>query len=315
MNILRQISFLIAVGLFSTSSLVGMKRRLEADCNAKLMYQTLARQETDKVQRFHNKGLYKKEAFNADEFYQDLVKEYKEYEGHLEKIQHIPQASMWGGINFTMTLNEMKEKIQEKFIAMKNYGLIISIEEFEEIKHQYYRSHRCPHTNLTRIWGADYLKEKIEASSKLRERYEAPDYIIVADDPDKIDMTLYFGDVYCPIVDTLKNAKIYFKKIKGSGVASRSQMFLKDIGIESKIGYDDFSDCGNIIQQYQLLGTECKPGKYCIVDTEQRSFNQDYILKQYWWKLPLILEYAQKRFNHLNPTKRGEITYEIDLQS
>jgi hypothetical protein len=268
----------------------------------KPLYEILARQETEKW--FQNEKMVHEFPSTAEreETYQKLIKEYQFYEAHLEKIKTNPLASIWGGINYAMTLDEMKQKIREKFNEMKKQGLIISKNKFEKIKNKYWTTLRYPSAahDLTRIWGIDYLKNKIDESKFLRDKYDVPNYVIVADDPTNIKVKVYFLNRNYPVVNSLENASLYFENIIGKRAASRNLQDL-DIGRASGIGYDDFSDPGNII-------FDEKTGKYYVVDTEYKSFKIPI-----GSKLKYLLEYAANRFNYLNPDLGISYTFELNL--
>jgi hypothetical protein len=68
--------------------------------------------------------------------------------------------------------------VKDKFAAMKTAGKIVSLAQFEKIKDDYYI-----HIALDREL---YLKNAINESKDLQSRYDVPDYVIVAPDPDKI---------------------------------------------------------------------------------------------------------------------------------
>ena len=235
---------------------------------------------------------------NVDEEYKKTVKAYKELENKLRLIKQIPSASMWGGINYSMSLDEMKQTVKEIFDAMKKNGQIISKNDFEKIKNNYYV--RKPHNDATRIWGNQYLKKQIDKSTFLKKMYDVPNYIIVMDNEHPIKVTLFFGNNKFPEVTELENATIYFEKIIGEPVATKS-LDTREIGIQSGIGYDDFSDPGNIL-------LDEKTGKKYVVDTEFKSF-----------QIPLtpkaenLLKYAYRRFWYFNKDKLNilHITFEL----
>ncbi len=240
--------------------------------------------------------------FDLEKYYAELLKEYlekyKEYEGDLEEVKPMPEALVWGGINYGMTLEEMKQKIKATFSEMKNNGLIMSKDQFEKIKDRYFLKY--PRTNLTRVWGSEYLKKKINADPGLSKSFDVPGYIIVVDDPDKISVKISFSEPIFPIVKQLNNGEIYFEKIEGKGIAVKGSPLERYIGRASGIGYVDFGDPGNIIEQE---GTQ----KWYVVDTEYNSF--DIKIDSY---LREILEYASERFKYLNNEKSHE-AYEFDI--
>jgi len=228
--------------------------------------------------------------------YKKLTEEYQKHEANLQELKNQPIASVMGGINYSMTLDEMLEKLQNKFLHLKQNNQIISQEEFENIKDGYFD---LPHTDLTRIWGAEYLKEKIQQSSYLRTKYDVPDFVIVLNDSNELTINISFYTRLFPIPLELLNGHIYFKKIHGQPLAARSNSTLAhDIGTISGIGFDDFKT-GNLIQDTQS-------GIIYIIDTEFRSF-----------KLPIsaqlesLLNYAAERFLYLNNI--SEYTYKLSL--
>lgn len=166
----------------------------------------------------------------------------------------------FGNINYAMTLDEIKGTTNKDLCEMKVKGLIISRNEFQDLKNDYFLIAR---KTLDRIWGVDYLKNKIQKSEELIKKYGVPNkYIIVADNPDLIEITICYENKLLPI-PKLKNASIYFEKIAGPPYAS--SFMSRDIGVKSGIGYTDFNDPGNIILEEQTR-------RYIIVDTELRSF-------------------------------------------
>jgi hypothetical protein len=228
--------------------------------------------------------------------YGEYIPLYKKYDDLLKNLKNNPKeyslASVMGGINYGMTLDEMKQKVKELFLSMKKNGVIISKEAFEKVKGRYFP---VPSTNLTRIWGADHLKKEFNGSKYLSEKkYDVPGYVIVVDDPNVIKLRLSFGDRTFPIPLELENGKIYFEEIKGEEVGSLSESRF-DL---SSTGFSDFSATGNIIQ-------DGKTGRRYVVDTELKSFT--FPLSR---ESTHMLEYANKKFRYLN----NDITkYELTL--
>lgn len=206
----------------------------------------------------------------------------------------VPLLSVWGGINYGMTIEKMKDKIKETFTTLKNNNLIITQDAFQQIKDQYYiRS--CPNTDLTRIWGSNFLRSKINESEPLREIFEVPEYVIVLKDLDKVSVKIGFYNNVVPTVSELINSAIYFKKINGEQAASWAP---RCEDLYNLTGFYDFSDPGNII-------FDQKNKKYFIVDTEFKSFqlpfNGNPLYKQLMTDNECItLEYAYYKFRYLN---------------
>jgi len=229
--------------------------------------------------------------------YKDLLEKYRIYEANLKTISQNPVASIMGGINYSMTLSEMKETVQKKFESMSKNGLIISYDEFQKIKDDYFY---LPRKDLTRVWGAEYLKNKIKQSLNLSNKYDVPDYIVVMDNPKHIKISISFYTRMFPIPLDLENGSIYFKKIIGKPIAAGTATLLHDIGTESDIGFDDFSHSDNILKS--------DTGMQYIVDTEFRSFKFPISPE-----LLLLLNYAAERFIYLNDNLL-EYVYEFYLK-
>ncbi len=268
----------------------------------KSIYEILAQRDAQAQVIEDRELLYKGMPFNEDEEYNKeynrLVVLYKDFEDNLEEFKDSLESWSWAtlfcGINYIMTLDEMKKKVEVKFREMKNKGLIVSRDEFEKIEKIYFTEK--PSDNLSRIWGGEYLKGKINESKYLQEKYDVPNYVIVADDdPDHIKVKLYFGNLMFPMPTSLKNASVYFIKIVGTP----SALLVKDD--LSPIGFTDFSDPGNIIR-------DKKTGKYYVIDTEFKSFEPKIKSSRMY----NMLIYTRKRFRHLNNNIHNYI-YDIDL--
>ncbi len=237
--------------------------------------------------------------------YNKLVEKYKNYEDNLEAFrkhlarEQYPLMILRGGIDYTMTLDEMRQKIKEKFSEIKKKGLIISKDEFKKIEKNYFTIRK--HEDLTRIWGREYLKGKINNSEYLQKRYDVPNYVIVADDdPDHIKLKLQFSTLF-PTFGHLENATIYFIKIIGKPSAFSYEVKVNLRGIS----YADFASDSNVIR-------DNKTGKYYIVDTGTDSFKIEGMPS----RVNAMLEYATERFLYLNKKILGgklNYTYDINL--
>jgi len=227
-----------------------------------------------------------------------------------DKLQAtLEQLSMCGGINYTMTVDEMKKKVQEVFSQWEKEGLIISEQEFEKIKANYFPRPM----DLDRLWGALYLKKRFETSEFLKNRYDVPNFIIVRENIQPIQVTIFFGSKIDPCtplnqlelqpgVEHLKNAKIYFENIPGSRDWVRYTA-MGNIGAVQEptdlyVGYDDFTT-GNI-QRYK--------DKNYVVDTEKRSMKMPPYSDLYY--LPT---YLKRRFQLKNPGSHSSYPMTIEL--
>ena len=215
-----------------------------------------------------------------------------------KNLEKHPSAYIFGEINYDMTLEEMKQKIREKLNTMKKRGLLISKEEFKKIKNVYFD---YPFTNITRIWGIEYLKKKINESEYLRKKYNVPGYVIVVDDISdiKIELDFYNSDFPSYFFKSPENAAVYFENINGT--SSYQADLIEDL---LPIGFVDFMGTGNIRQ-------EKESGKYYIIDTERKSFKipvKNHDLRKF-------ILYSSAKFKHLNnlPLTYG-ITVDLKLQ-
>ena len=193
--------------------------------------------------------------------------------------------ALCGGINFFMSLDEMKQKIRGELTPH-----IITTEEFKKIEKDYYKGARggdYPSQDLTRIWGANYLKWAIKNKS-LDEKYGVPDYVIVADDPNNIEIKLSFSKIF-PCTGAkhtgisedfggLVGASIYFKKIEGDNLRKIPPQKVIEIKKElDDMGYVDHSEPG--AESNVLLASD---GKVYIVDTEKKSFTSKMYPERSW---------------------------------
>jgi hypothetical protein len=256
-------------------------------------YEILAEKEIEETVKLMEDfpGFFTEEELNDSKDVRDekirkkALKKYAYLDGRIQHVKDEPLSSIWGGINYGMSLEEMEQAVRDKFIALYAEGKIISEDDFEKIKNDYYTEK--PHTELSRLWGAFYLKNAIDKSDDLRGKYDVPDYVIVAPDLDNIEVDLGLLNDMWPIVSSLKNATFYFKKITGRRVAQMGMDEREKGMLLSGTGYYDFSDPGNIIQ-------DDKTGQYIVVDTEYKSFQISLppLLRE-------TLKYAGKKFAYL----------------
>ena len=258
----------------------------------------------DKEEEEETEEEFKERVCNEEyqKMYPKLSKKYLEYEEHWDywkgKLKKMfPRLKkLSGGLDYSMTLDEIKKVIKKKFIIMAERGLIISQEEYRRIKDRYMG---CPRIDLDRIWGAEYVKRSIEKEG--REDYDVPGYVIVSSDPNSINIKLNVWHPCAPIICRLKEGEAFidFVKILGTKVGLREHPFLERLGVE------DFSDSGNVIK-------ETKTGKKYFVDTEMKSFM--YEGKRKGIPVDSFAYYAFEKFQHLNNlTKKEDMNITVDL--
>ena len=206
-----------------------------------------------------------------------------------------------GPLNYFMSRQEVKYAIQRELEAFKADGKIISADEFELVKDQYYNKRL---DTFDRIYGAKYINELYKNK---KTPFKAPDFIIVLKDPTQptqITVSTYSSSI---VSYMLKNNEdgIYFKNIIGECCARHYSYML------SEIGYTDVqTDNCNVIED--------ATGQPYIVDTEIKSFTDfsssrilDYFIG-YKECEQIIRNNTEMIYRTYNPTR--EIQYNVDIQ-
>jgi hypothetical protein len=188
-----------------------------------------------------------------------------------EKIRQSPITKLSGGISYFMSLDEIKKVAQNAMQQLKDQGKIITPAQFQEIE-QAYHFVSPQHTDLTRIWGANYLKAFFIEHHK--SGFDVPDYVIVTEDPQRIELTLNLANTResTPIIAHLSNSKIYFKKIDGvpNGTSATGDQIKAS-------GYTDYKT-GDKQKERNIIHSFSNGINY-VVDTEIKSFNATLPLK------------------------------------
>lgn len=228
---------------------------------------------------------------------------YKKYEENISNPDVIkaysqdPLAQVSGGISYAMTIDEMKEVAKQKFQALKTEGKIITPREFEAIKNNYHEV-EPQHTDLTRVWGADYLKKRFAENNT--QNFDVPDYVIVTENPNHLKIELNLANTENPRISALKNGHIYFQRIEGRPIANV-------VGHNIKFtGYADFATGGHDQQKNRNILEDSASGINYVVDTEIKSFSFD---RNYHGVSP---SYTMKRFILLNNIQ-GSGPYPIEI--
>lgn len=202
---------------------------------------------------------------------------YSRIEAEFDLLKKVfPTYEVAGNLSYTMSLDGIIKALKTRFQHMYKKGSIITHKEFEKHNKDKWFLDR-PTQDLTRIWGAEYLKKKfIESKSKI---LKVPKYIIAVDDLDKIQVKINF-DTCWPIVLEIVNGIIYREKI--AGIPAQMQ-----IGF----GYTDYA-LGNIFKT--------KEGSYYFLDTEYKSFydGRPELNMPAWSKNKC--EYLKTRFDIVN---------------
>lgn len=227
-------------------------------------------------------------------FYKEL---YHFYESHTDAIKtNWPVHEVVGGkLNYAMSFEEIKNAIVVKFKKMKESGQIISRENFKNAGNKWLDRG----TELTRIWGAEYLAKKF-AEDK-RKNFKVPEYLIVVDDLSHVKINIHLGACY-PMISQIENGRVYAKKIDGTPVARKGSNLIG-------YGYTDYSDAGNILQT--------SDGIYYAVDTEYKSFYdglpESHLMKGVKGGPLIACEYFQNRFKYINKIDKFDKMVEFSL--
>ncbi len=212
---------------------------------------------------------------------------YESYEGKFNEWKlKFPSYPVAGDLKYTMTLAEITKVIEKKFREMRKKGQIVTREEFKKLdKREWFFK---PGSNLTRIWGAEYLAGCFKREKK--SSYKVPSYIIVVDDLANLKILVCWSSCF-PIISRV-NGDIYAQRILGCPA-------LPDVGF----GFSDYTG-PNILKN--------DDGLFYVIDTEYRSFYKAAPEKELYKNLkedwPSLCEYLKNRFlltNKLQGTCRS----------
>lgn len=268
----------------------------------------LIKQKIDEINQAYAKqgsmalpGYKEREIRNVQEFY-------PWYEANLNALRsRFPHYEIAGNLDYFMNLNEMTNVVRAKFKEMYRNGQIITQQEFEkQDRNNWFPTPDLPkRQDLPRVWGAQYLARKFKEDN--RTGFRTPEYVIVVDDLNRIQVKLRLTDQCLPQTNEIQNGAFYAKRIDGEGVA-RKTTIQGIIGY----GYTDYSAANNILRG--------KDGILYPVDTEYKSFYdgspQNYIFKNLNLEKGsprMMCEYFYNRFKLLNPEIQDERTIEFSV--
>src|SRR5689334_13296027 len=132
MSITKIVAVGFACTLLNISSLYSMDEKKD-NSTSQSIPEILAKLEVDAYEKY---GKKRKRPLTSE----DLAREYKRvleiYSIAEEKLPFLEKGTkpFFDDINYSMTLEEIKDNVQAKFVKMNSKGLIISKEEFENIK-------------------------------------------------------------------------------------------------------------------------------------------------------------------------------------
>lgn len=221
---------------------------------------------------------------------------YLAFEKRIGNNDRIPAWEVAGPLNYSMSLNAMKESIAQKFKIMASTGHLMQKKTLDE-KHDANALYPPPNsdrvvTNLTRIWGAEFLKSSLESTV-----LTAPDHFLIIDESQaEVEIEVYYGENY-PLLSVVKNGYILSKRIEGDKKADEYK-FSNEL---RSLGYQDFADPGNILKDSNSVGW--------IVDTEIQAFDSPRLA----YVESMFRKYLKTRFQHLSGENPISQTFKIPL--
>jgi hypothetical protein len=234
---------------------------------------------------------FKPKIIDIDKELLEKEKKYKEWELEFPiikealdlKAENEYLIQIRGGIHLAMDFDEILKRIKNKLFNLRKNKLLITGEEFEELDKSKWL---LKGKDLSRIWGAEYLKNMFRRDKN--SNFSTPEYIIVVDDLYDIRVKINTPADGLPCVNSIESGLIYATKIIGVRMADDSVVK----NTLEKYGYYDFKDIGNV-----LMNSDGKT-TYYVVDTEIKSFDLKlpYPLEEY----RDLLEYLRKRFIVIN---------------
>lgn len=191
----------------------------------------------------------------------------------------VPSWPVAGPLHYGMSLEEMDETIQKKFQELATQGRLIREGTLNNNRSSFHPPmDKQADNNLTRIWGAEFLKRGLQEDSALK---VADHFLVIEEEATEIEVQVWRGEYPC--LSIVRNAYIVSQKIIGQ---QKSKMFSHSTSLD-RLQYRDFSDPGNILQDCNGIGW--------IVDTEAKSFDLPCLDEQ----ASRVLSYAKNRFEAL----------------
>lgn len=233
-------------------------------------------------------AFYKYPYNNSQDQYKNHIKSIEMAENYLIipdvhkliQLKYLPSSKIAGGLNWSMSYEQMKNKIKTKFIELKNNGNLISKSNFNEkfkkvghknLKQIYIDSSgkrwiKLNENNLTRVFGSEYVKSKINPTIK----FNAPKQLIVLNNLNSIDIKVSinfrnlnsYSKIYSmpflfPILKEIESGFIlseYIEDTQPVALKLKNNLFL------CKLGFIDFKN-DNILRRRSddtLWITDCE---------------------------------------------------------
>lgn len=246
----------------------------------------------------HNDPFFKN-IIDIDKELRKRKEKYKEWELEFIKIKdgldYILENNyllkIKGGIHLAMDYNEIIQIIRNKLLNFRKNKLLITEEEFKKIDETkwYERGN-----NLTRVWGAEYLKYMFIKDSI--SDFSVPEYMIVVNNLDdiRIQITTPLNDLPC--ICKILTGSIYGTNII-DGIRSGDDPYVKGT-LKHKYNFNDFAP-SNVLSKNGIL---------YVVDTEMKSFNIE--LPELLIANRDVLGYLHKRFMVIN--RQNFLEYDND---
>jgi hypothetical protein len=232
-----------------------------------------------------------------DSYWQDKEKLYLKIEKWVrENSDKISSWQVAGPLNYGMSLEQMKDVITKKFKKMVFSGNLMTDEQLSKNHNReiFYPTTGRGGNNLTRIWGAEFLKSNLIDDETLK---AAEHFLIVEDSASEIEVQVWHGEY--PYVSIVSHAHILSQKIEGVGKAWEYRFS----GKLDELRYRDFKDPGNIICDSK--------GRGWVVDTEMKSFDFPKLNRS----AHLVQDYLKKRFKVLSGEENSGLyhTFKISV--
>lgn len=228
-------------------------------------------------------------------YWREREESYLEIEGQIrENVANIPRWEIAGPLDYSMTLKKMKEVLEMTFRKMAASGHLLHENSIKGTRKDYFPPTGKGKNNLTRIWGAEFLKSHLANHPTFR---ATDHFLIINENATELEVTAWHGEYLC--LSSVENAHILAKNIDGEKAAWLCQ----NSQLLDQLGYKDFADPGNI-----RLDSN---GTCWIVDTEINSFKSPSLQERE------LQSYLQKRFRILSDKEYDGLkqTFKIPLSS
>lgn len=195
-----------------------------------------------------------------------------------ENKGQVPAWEVSGPLNFSMTREEMKESITKKLKGLIEEGKLMEEHPFNSThdRNTFFPSPERKCTDLTRLWGSEFLKSQLTDSTTFR---TPQNFLIINNGAVDIELRVWSAGPYLSL-SSIDNGYIIAEKIEGSPCA---RDYITALELKKPL-YVDFTGIDNILRDDK--------GKAWVVDTEQKSFAPPELSGGAF----IVQEYLKKRF-------------------